>query len=318
MRESHMSLPWHRIECWIGTCFRPAALWEVGVHLSIPHLGQMCPDLLLHIDNTLKLEFDHDQSEDCGPRHGAGSGTDDPGTRPATDKSAMEADQYNVDNLSDDEAAGQEIPDIADYDINEDDDLAGSLYGPGAVPQMDAFKNRFVRVVHLNGIHHLPLISCSCRGEKQVLADLMFSGLLPTTFTQISTLFTIHVLDHIRYSNLDLKASSWQYHRLLRRLTQPLPVHGNMNLYKELRRLSREWRWMKKLKWAGYGHGSFMTIPSIQPNTATPSKEYTLDDPGLHLCQRVPVPRDHAGQMKIPILVQSKKRVMGLCIWVIH
>jgi hypothetical protein len=26
------------------------------------------------------------------------------------------------------------------------------------------------------------------------------------------------------------------------------------NLYHELRRMSRVWRWMKKLKWAGFGH----------------------------------------------------------------
>ena len=27
-----------------------------------------------------------------------------------------------------------------------------------------------------------------------------------------------------------------------------------VNLYHEFRRMSRLWRWMKKLKWAGYGH----------------------------------------------------------------
>jgi hypothetical protein len=29
-----------------------------------------------------------------------------------------------------------------------------------------------------------------------------------------------------------------------------------INFYHELRRLSRLWRWVKRIKWAGYGHSS--------------------------------------------------------------
>ena len=37
MWRSHLSNPFHRIECWTGTHFRKAALWEVGVYLLLPH-----------------------------------------------------------------------------------------------------------------------------------------------------------------------------------------------------------------------------------------------------------------------------------------
>ena len=37
MRLSHVANPLHRIEQWAGQYFRPAALWEVGVYLVIPH-----------------------------------------------------------------------------------------------------------------------------------------------------------------------------------------------------------------------------------------------------------------------------------------
>ncbi len=37
MRHSHFSNPFHQIECWTGTHFRKAALWEVGVYLTLPH-----------------------------------------------------------------------------------------------------------------------------------------------------------------------------------------------------------------------------------------------------------------------------------------
>ena len=37
------------------------------------------------------------------------------------------------------------------------------------------------------------------------------------------------------------------------------------NLYHELRRMSRIWRWLKKLKWAGFGHSDEKTTV---PNTS--------------------------------------------------
>jgi len=34
----------------------------------------------------------------------------------------------------------------------------------------------------------------------------------------------------------------------------PMAPAEVVNFYQALRRLSRTWRWMKKLKWAGFGH----------------------------------------------------------------
>src|SRR5271156_6059440 len=39
MRQSHQHDPLHCIECWTGTHFRAAALWEVGVYILIKHHG---------------------------------------------------------------------------------------------------------------------------------------------------------------------------------------------------------------------------------------------------------------------------------------
>jgi hypothetical protein len=47
MRHSHFSNPFHRIEYWTGTHFRKAALWEVGVYLTLPHQnGGICTNLV--------------------------------------------------------------------------------------------------------------------------------------------------------------------------------------------------------------------------------------------------------------------------------
>lgn len=121
-------------------------------------------------------------------------------------------------------------------------------------PRHDALQNSYVRAVHTNGIHDLPLITCQCRRANTVAEDLAACRLLPASFSNIRTVFSMEVLDHFRLCNLELKASAYQFYQLLRRLTRPMEPAQAVNLYDEFRRMSRIWRWMKKLKWAGYGH----------------------------------------------------------------
>ena len=102
-------------------------------------------------------------------------------------------------------------------------------------------------------------------------ADMLYSRLVPTSFDQYSTLFTTAVLDDFRLSNLECKTSAYQYFQKLRRETAPVSPAEVVNRsvtntrcrgqllhplasYTELRRLSRQWRWLKQLKWAGYSH----------------------------------------------------------------
>ncbi|KAF8964535.1 hypothetical protein BDZ97DRAFT_1918967 [Flammula alnicola] len=102
------------------------------------------------------------------------------------------------------------------------------------LPQTDALNNTYVRIVHTNGIHHLAMVASS--------------------FTCIRTLFLLALLDYFRLCNLELKASAYQFDQLLRRLTLLIGTADIPNLYHEFRRMGRLWQWMKKLKWAGYGH----------------------------------------------------------------
>ena len=48
MRQSHFDNPFHRIECWTGSFFRPAGLWEVGVFLSLNHCNEtnVCTNII--------------------------------------------------------------------------------------------------------------------------------------------------------------------------------------------------------------------------------------------------------------------------------
>jgi len=122
-------------------------------------------------------------------------------------------------------------------------------------PKKDAFNNHYLRIVHVNGIHHLAVMSCTCRGVDNLPIDLMYSRLVPTSFIKIRTLFTTMALDTFRLANLEMKASAYQYFQLIHRLTSKT-TSNVPNLYHDLRKLSRAWRWIKKLKWAGFGHGT--------------------------------------------------------------
>ena len=111
----------------------------------------------------------------------------------------------------------------------------------------------YVRVVHLNGIHNISMISCSCQGSDHLANDLIASQLLLASFERICTIFTTQLLDYFCLLNLELKAMAYQFYHLLQQLTNPLDPASVVDLYREFRRMSRIWRWMKHLKSARIG-----------------------------------------------------------------
>lgn len=123
------------------------------------------------------------------------------------------------------------------------------------LPRRDAMNNAYVRIIHTNGIHFIALVTCDCHGAAERDTNLMNARLVPTSFVWYRTLFTTAVLDDFRITNLECKASAYQYWQKLSRMTSAATSPSDIdNFYRELRRLSRCWRWIKKLKWAGFGH----------------------------------------------------------------
>jgi KDZ transposase family protein len=80
--------------------------------------------------------------------------------------------------------------------------------------------------------------------------------MLPASLKCIKTLFSAQVLDHFCLCNLELKASAYQFYQLLHWITTPMAPGEVLDLYREFCGMTRIWRWMKKLKWAGYAGGS--------------------------------------------------------------
>jgi CxC2 like cysteine cluster associated with KDZ transposases len=319
MRITHRQNPFHRIECWTGTHFRRAELWEVGTYLLVQHQTDqpICNALRFQIKYLETFEDMKDKAEQESAHWQA-----DDRHRPCSHYSASapycESAVGTTESTADETAADDNIGGDTEFfhrlealwhqekgnvDIEDslqdffdgddereveqaDEDIQGfqpylpdpmegnqrveqhmrtdadaSIMLPTAdaerttaLPTADALNNSYIRVVHTNGIHHLAMVACHCQGEQQISLDLVTSNLLPTSFTKIRTLFTVQVLDHFRLCNLELKASAYQFYQLIRRITSPLRPAEVVNLYHELRRMSRLWRWMKRLKWAGYGH----------------------------------------------------------------
>lgn len=122
------------------------------------------------------------------------------------------------------------------------------------VPKANSLEFPFIVVVDSSGIHHLPFVTCSCRGSGQTISETVAVGLLPSSFQEVKTVFTTACLDNYRFANLECKTSAYQYYQMLKRRTNPANPMAAPNRYAEFRRASREWRHLKKLKLHGFVH----------------------------------------------------------------
>ena len=244
MRLSHVANPLHQIEHWEGQYFRSAALWEVGVYLVIPHSdgSSICESLRAQIDFLDSIHRGADEldasivaeaainadnpgahSNQSAPMH-ATSESDAKGlgtqfNRSSENRSNLESliwDEEDIDELIgqgyEEEISSDDVPVPipANWPIDQHADSVNT--GPNienqAVhpkpPSCDFLNNEFIRIVHTNGIHHLALLVCQCRGNDSA-ADLIHCGFMLASFVRHRTLFTIEFLDFQRQANLEMK-----------------------------------------------------------------------------------------------------------------
>ena len=296
MRRIHRQNPLHKIQRWTGTHFRAAQLWEVGAYVLVPHHEgvPLCASLQSQKDHLEHFEQHKDDLEQVNLLEKAPAPHSAP--RRWQESHDADVDAMDIENSADDPEKNtvedeefeqflndlhrrQGNPDDNDTeyafdDVEEDDDetlvadpddalpipdyLRADVNAPD-LPTRDAFHNSYVRIVHTNGLHHLAMVSCRCRGAECFPRDLIASRLVPASFQNIRTLFSAQLLDFFRLCNLELKASAYSFYHLLWRLTMPMAPAEVADLYNEFRRMTRLWRWMKKLKWAGYGHNGKST-----------------------------------------------------------
>lgn len=286
MRLNHRENPFHRIERWNGSYYRPAELREVGTYLLIRHYTgvSLCETLTGWINLLDSAEKTNDSNEQDMLRRLASSSVPRPESAPVPAPDIYDIGDPDFDMDGDIDLAkklledeGEDLGD-GDEELDElDDDNpyvenagtgTGVDFNEGAGTGVDpavaaATFDTLTRVVHTNGIHHIPMVRCTCHGDDVLPLDLFASQLLPSSLKRIKTLFTAQLLDLFRLCNLELKASAYQFYQLLRRLTRPMAPAEVLDLYREFRRMSRIWRWMKKLKWAGYA-GSSKKVKDVE------------------------------------------------------
>jgi hypothetical protein len=268
MRVRHRDNPFHRLERWNGSFFRPAEMKEVGAYLLVPHhTGEPICDTLSRCCNMLDTaESKNDNNEQEKLRRQVPDPDPEPAPMedPYLDKNTY-YDEGGDEDLADDDLADD---DLADDDFDDYDEVEYSHIGNSGAAEDPAIVSVTIgslhRVVHINGVHHIEMVSCQCHGDDVLPLDLFAAQLLPASLKRIKTLFTAQVLDMFRLSNLELKASAYQFYQMLKRLTRPMAPPEVVDLYREFRRMSRIWRWMKRLKWAGYA-GSKKKVEDVKP-----------------------------------------------------
>ena len=227
MCVSHRENAFHCIEQWNGSFFGPANLPEVGTYLLVQHhVGEpMCHMLgqWSALLNDMEVAKDNaEQDRLCGVSE-----------LPAPALALTEAwtaskFEFQSSNHGDSEVENKIADEEEDSDSEELHDIAAinsyfAVDGDHNISMgvwlsrhaCTAIPDNYIRVVHSNGVHYIPLVSCHCRNVDGPHLDLFAAQLLPTSFERIKTLFSAQVLDLFQLSNLKLKAWAYQFYQLL-------------------------------------------------------------------------------------------------------
>jgi len=206
MCVSHRENPFHRIEQWNGMFFHLAKLSEVGTYLLVRHhVGQPMCNTLKHWCNMLETaeevkdlaEQECHQSNQTPTQVPVLVSDPDPYMDGDFDRGGPDERVWGEDEGNDDDDDGaeeEELEDLNQYLASHSEVGAGAGAGTSALPG-SAIPGSYVRVVHSNGLHHIPMVSCHCQGYDTFTLDLFAAQLLPASFKRIKTQFTAQVLD---------------------------------------------------------------------------------------------------------------------------
>ncbi|KAI1784369.1 hypothetical protein LXA43DRAFT_901749 [Ganoderma leucocontextum] len=112
---------------------------------------------------------------------------------------------------------------------------------------------RMMVIVDISGVHELPVIFCSCANADPPDVQLLRMGFYPATARRPKTAFTFRLLDDFLLTNKECKTSAMNYWNKIRRITDDTFPHMVPDRYRDLLRVSRQWRNLKLRKWNGVG-----------------------------------------------------------------
>jgi hypothetical protein len=127
-------------------------------------------------------------------------------------------------------------------------------------------------IPHSSGVFHHCVRFCNCPGSSEHHIQLFTNGLFPASIKRPRTAFTFDVLDHFYFDAMECKTAAMGFFQKLRRFTNnafpntvPARFHSPLvyveysdpckqNRYRELMRVSRQWRNLESWKRFGFGH----------------------------------------------------------------
>ncbi|KAG2144695.1 uncharacterized protein EDB93DRAFT_1087402, partial [Suillus bovinus] len=113
-------------------------------------------------------------------------------------------------------------------------------------------------IVHSTGVFTHNILWCHCPGSLQQYLQLLKAGLFPASISRPRTAFTFDALDNFLIDALECKTSASSFFQKLRRLTNNAFPDTVPDRYRELMRVSRQWRDLMNRKRFGFGHSSLV------------------------------------------------------------
>ncbi|GBE79978.1 hypothetical protein SCP_0211800 [Sparassis crispa] len=148
-------------------------------------------------------------------------------------------------------------------------------------PRRDSYGNRIIVIVDISGVHHIGVDWCQCEMAVERDMQLLQMGLYPGTVKDPHTAFTFAVLDDFLLENKECKTAALNYYSKLKRVTSnafpgTIPISDH---YRELMRVSCQWRQFKYRKWHGFSHNALHPVEKGGLAIFCP----TCPQPGLNL-----------------------------------
>ncbi|KAG1887759.1 hypothetical protein F4604DRAFT_1570502, partial [Suillus subluteus] len=113
-------------------------------------------------------------------------------------------------------------------------------------------------IIHSTGVFTHNILWCHCPGSLQQYLQLLKAGLFPASISWPRTAFTFDALDNFLIDALECKTSASSFFQKLRRLTNNAFPDTVPDRYRELMRVSRQWRDLMNRKHFGFGHSSLV------------------------------------------------------------
>lgn len=109
-------------------------------------------------------------------------------------------------------------------------------------------------VLHTNGIHEVSLDFCGCDREEAHHIQLLRRRIYPSSQRIIQTCATFDLLELLHKFALTTKAATYDFYRGLEKRTDSTGTKTPKSKYRQLMRMTTQFRHLAMLKWGGCAH----------------------------------------------------------------